>query len=108
MDTIVYVSLTYLEECSQGPGPGAVMFDLIRRIRGLLGNEGTGAANMTRLEQEAPGEEEKMDGQWVNCESVEVLSPLGVLATYINPPLSAENGANGEGNSAAACKPHYG
>jgi len=63
---------------------------------------------MTRLEQEAPGEEEKMDGQWVNCESVEVLSPLGVLATYINPPLSAENGANGEGNSAAACKPHYG
>jgi hypothetical protein len=49
-----------------------------------------------------------MDGQWVNCESVEVLSPLGVLATYINPPLSAENGANGEGNSAAACKPHYG
>ena len=49
-----------------------------------------------------------VDGQWVNCESVEVLSPLGVLATYINPPLSAENGANGEGNSAAACKPHYG
>ena len=85
------------------------MFQLIRRTRELLGREGTGAAlQMTRLEQEAPSEEENMDGQWVNCESMNVLSGLGVLATYINPPLSAENGANGEGNSAAACKPHYG
>jgi hypothetical protein len=82
------------------------MFHLIRRTRELLEKEGTGAAlQMTWLEQEAPIEEEKMDGEWVNCESMDVLSGLGVLATYINPPLSLENGG---GNSAAACKPHYG
>ena len=84
------------------------MFALLLRLRELQARGGPGAAPRRAQLEEEGGEQEQVDGQWVDCNAINLLGPDGALGTwarYIHPEVDQHTD---DGTLTVACRPSYG